>query len=300
MDESKIILEPAVVEVQIDSGGSDNVEIFIRNLTAEDRSFEVDFGYLTETGSFPVEYLLQYGEPGEYVAIDWIEGYTEVEVEAGERAGLLFTVNVPSGLQSGSYFPTIIVKEARDDATELSLSTELVATIQVEVAGEQAVEKQLSITDFETKQGEITSLSRKFEYGVENTSKFHVIPRGRVEISSPSGVNIPTGITFNDQFTTFLPGQARLESLDWTAPEGVGLEFGNYTAKFEVLDANTNQVLDSRELQFFVVPFEYIVIAIALLGLLVLGFIFRLVRRYQSGDLAKESPAREKLRRTHK
>ncbi len=298
MEDQKITLSPAVVDLQIKAGESKNVSVKITNDSDSDLNLLVENGYLTDDGSYPVEYLLKYGESGEYFAIGWIEGYKFAEVKAGESQELVFTVTVPEGIKSGSYFPTIIFTQDQEKSNQVGLVSELVATLQLQVKGVEDVQKSLKITDFYETGGSIINPSRTFAFGVENDSTYHIIPRGSLMLQSPGGTNIQTGITFNDEFRTFLPGQGKVESKAWQYESGAPIELGNYTLTFDVVDANTNEVMATREIQFFIVPIQYILGASALLTLIIA---FLLWRRFKPGPTLEEKQViQNKLRKTHK
>lgn len=299
--QSSLVISPAIKELELKPGTQADVVFNIQNNLSRQVNIKLDYGYLSSQGTFPVEYLLRQGTPGEYFAIGWLSGPETVALPAGVSSQILVTVSVPQDIESSSYFPAVIFSELAETETQVGIAAELIGLMQITVEGKDKIEKSMQITELTASQGSLFDPSRNISYGALNDSSFHVIPRGSITVYSPSGVRIATDIRFNDSFRTFLPGQGRSETAFWEyTGQGIGVEMGNYTLAFEVVDANTNQVLDTKELTYFVLPVQYIVGGLIAVSLLVglVGFLWYRLRR--GPVVPQEELYKQKLRTTHK
>ena len=269
------VVGPGKIELVMQPGEERTVDIRVSNRMGEKRAFSVqveDFG-----GSQDVKQpVILYGaQRGPYSLRDYIFPVArEIEIEHAKRAVIPVKVAIPQDAEPGGKYGSVLISVASkpdEDAptegavTGAAIISRVGVLFFVRVTGD--VKEEAQLTDFRTK-GEKTFFQKgpiPFEIYFENTGNVHVNPSGVIQVKNMAG-QVVGEQEMEPWFT--LPGSKRVREISWDRP----LLIGKYTALL-FLNRGYDDLTDTREVSFWVVPFA--LIAWVLAGLLIFFFVLR-------------------------
>jgi hypothetical protein len=232
---------------------------------------------------------------------EWIEFSSDpIVVKSGERANLVFTVNVPNDAQPGGHYGTIIVStQAPEDlAGKIGLHPEMGELVLIRVSGEVKEAGGIAEYGLENPKPWYNHLPVDFYLRFENIGNTHLRPVGNILIKDWLGRQA-AAITVNDGMKSVLPRSVRRFEAGWKnldlneemggwEREWRNFALGRYTARV-VLNYGqaTNQVV-TQEVTFYVWPWRLmlafggaIVLTVALIWLGLRAHNRRLINKYR-------------------
>ncbi|HVX24460.1 MAG TPA: hypothetical protein VG992_03925 [Candidatus Saccharimonadales bacterium] len=192
-----ITLSPFEQSVKIQAG--DVAKSFQLKLTNHTKSLQElrltvrDFGSLNQTGGIALKGSNTYTK--KYGLTDWMSLEKDVvDLNAGETARVLVTINNQSSLTPGGHYGAIIASVNslnQSPANNVVINQQLVALVLVDkVGGERYAMK---LTD-ETNNGNWFHLPTQATLTFQNAGNVQVVPRGLVKLVGPTGSVVAQGV----------------------------------------------------------------------------------------------------------
>lgn len=177
--------------------------------TVQDLSLRaVDFGSLNDTGGLVLEgsdskYSQRYG------LASWMTlGTDTVVLGAGETQTVPITITNRQTLQPGGHYGAVVVKvNSLDDQSgnKVVINQQVLSLVLVDKVGGEKYDLRLVGM---TENGNWLHLPTKVQLRFQNPGNVHVLPRGTVELQSPSGTVLSKGI-INSESAFVLPESFR-------------------------------------------------------------------------------------------
>ena len=200
-------------EQQITVQPSDVVKSFTLTLTNHTQQLQElnltvrDFGSLNDTGGLLLEGSNSYSR--QYGLTAWLSlEKSSVDLQPGETASVLASVNNQSSLQPGGHYGAIIASVNslnQPPSNNVVINQQLVSLVLVDKQGGEHFALKLT---HESNNGSWLHLPSEVNLEFQNPGNVHVIPRGLVQLVSPTGRVLAQGI-INDQSAFVLPESFR-------------------------------------------------------------------------------------------
>jgi hypothetical protein len=222
----------------------------------------------------------------------------EVTLLAGERADLIFNVNVPQDAGPGSYFGAVILAtKSGETAENVGVTGTAAALVLLRVEGD--VVEDLRLTGF-TAPKFSDSLPVRFEALLSNQGTVHERPYGEVTIKNAFGREVAVLALNRAEYKSVLPGMSRRYTTSWqhrTLKEDTSIftrqwqnfAFGPYSAEMKLRYGSQERLLTATT-RFWVVPWLTLMLVVG--GTLVLLWSLRrllawyqdrIIRRHEKG-----------------
>lgn len=196
-------------EQQINLTSGDTVKSFtvtIVNHTSHLQEINLsarDFGSLNDTGGIVLEGSSPYTQ--KYGLASWLTLEKDtVDLNPGESADVLVTINNRSSLSPGGHYGAVVATVGNLEpaaGNRVAITQQLVSLVLVDkVGGEHYALKLDSLTH----NGNWLHLPSSVTLRFQNPGNVHVVPRGTVELVSPGGMVVAKGI-INDESAFVLP-----------------------------------------------------------------------------------------------
>lgn len=200
-------------EQQITVQPSDVVKSFTLTLTNHTTQLQElnlsvrDFGSLNDTGGLLLEGSNSYSH--QYGLTAWLSlEKNTVDLQPGQTETVLASVNNQSSLQPGGHYGAIIasINSLNQPANNnVVINQQLVSLVLVDKQGGDHYALKLT---HESNNGNWLRVPTEVNLEFQNPGNVHVIPRGLVQLVSPSGRVLAQGI-INDQSAFVLPESFR-------------------------------------------------------------------------------------------
>lgn len=208
-----LTISPAILQVTL--GATQPRASYDLSLTNHTSSVQnlhlslVDFGTLDETGG-----LFLIGQPNDferkYGLVAWMSlGQPTLSLQPGQTAIEPVTITNERSLTSGGHYGAVLIKtdpnssaEGQSQVTFKPVITEL---LFLNKTGGDIF--SLNVKDFQ-KPGGWGGLPSKLQLRFQDTGNVHVVPRGLVTITDPTGREVARGI-INEDSDIVLPGAIR-------------------------------------------------------------------------------------------
>ncbi|MDB5169139.1 MAG: exported protein of unknown function [Candidatus Saccharibacteria bacterium] len=251
-----ITLSPLLQQIQIQAGDvAKSFDVTVTNNTGTVQEISLsarDFGSLNDTGGLIFEgaknnYSQKYG------LASWLSvSQDTVVLNPHESKTLLASIENRSSLQPGGHYGAVVASVGNLDSQSpdaVVINQQLVALVLVTKVGGEHYDLRLKQV---THNGNWLHLPSTVILRFQNPGNVHVIPRGLVELKSPSGtvmargvINVDSAIVLPESFRTLpvdltpvgkafpWPGQYHLsvqyryDGLDRFAAKNIGLQFVN-------------------------------------------------------------------------
>jgi hypothetical protein len=277
-------IAPPVINLTADPGETVTTKISLRDISSTDllvRGQVNDFVASGEDGTPKI--LLDEGEANPFSMKSWFEDLPSLTLKPRQIENLPVTINVPADAAPGGYYAvvrfTATPPELED--TGVSLSASLGALVLLRINGQ--AKEGLTIEEFSaTKDHKATAIFESspvpFTVRLKNTGTVHEQPAGQITVTDMFGKKVGT-VNVNLPPRNILPQSIRKfeQSLDSSVIGNKPL-FGRYTAELKVT-YGTNQPPVTKTIDFWVIPYRLIGIAIVVLLAAFFGLRF-MIRRY--------------------
>jgi hypothetical protein len=287
-------ISPVRVELTIAPGGSEKTTITASNPTSQPINAEVvvnDFEAATdETGQPRVIFETDKSAPGNSFK-SLVGDLGTVDIPAGDKVEIPVTVTVPEGASPGGYYGAIRLEPTAESDKNINLSASVGTLFLVTVPGD--LQEALELVEFTTAKDDSTG--RIFFSGsgiqvvtrLKNTGNIHVKPFGRIQVSDSKG-NIVEQYEFNntEPKANVLPNSTR----KFTDTLNNNYSLGKYTVTANLGYGSAGNLITSKN-TFWVIPVWFIVVAVALLLLVLVGA-FVLYRKLRQNRKHKVNPRR--------
>lgn len=273
------VVGPGKTELTVPAGEYRIVELLLTNRAGGDRVFNIVTEDAAGTRDPSVPVRLLGAERGPYTLKDYLEfPEKQIRLSNNERARVPVTVRIPADAEPGGLYGSVIITTTEPGDTEGSATgaaprsavvSRIGSLFFVTVPGE--VETSGVFQSFETvpPQKFFTKGPIQFQILYENTGSIHLNPYGEMRITNMFGEEV--GFVELDPWFA-LPQSLRSREVEWNR------EFliGRYTATVN-LNLGYDDIVESKELVFWVIPWQPI--ALVFVGLflifLLLQFIFK-------------------------
>lgn len=205
-----ISLSPALEELVLE-GGQAEAELFIDIMNGSDSAVvlklsTMDFGSLDNSGG--IAFLGQTGQETSHGLSHWMQLETDhLELAAGQSARVKATVKNDDSLAPGGHYGAIIVTGENSSSAEEAVAVQPAASSLVLLRKLGGESYHVEIESIKTNSS-LFSLPTEATIRFKNTGNVHIVPRGTVELVSPSGTVVATGV-INEQSAFVLPGSSR-------------------------------------------------------------------------------------------
>jgi hypothetical protein len=302
-----LVTSPLPINLVTDPGKSVSTEIRIKQTNPTTEKLKITlmkFGAYGEDG-MPV---LRDREPGDSY-FDWAKFDRPVfDAPPNEWVTLKMTINVPKSASFGYYYAVVFTRVGDDQKKGANVSsynggTAVLVLLDAHVPG---AKRAVSLASFKADKRVFEFLPSTFTIKFANTGNVHVVPHGNVFISQ--GKKQVASLVLNDAQGNILPGSKRNYLLEWMdgfphhekvmedgktlrekngdvkqklvwANGGEGaktavphLRFGKYTAHlFAVYDDGFRDVPIEAEVDFWVIPWRFLLVVLVIVLLTGLG-----------------------------
>lgn len=196
-------------EQQIKLTGTDTVKSFTITLANHTRNLQEinlsarDFGSLNDTGGIVLEGNSPYTQ--KYGLASWLSLEKDtVDLNPGESADVLVTINNRSSLSPGGHYGAVVATIGSLEPSagnRVAITQQLVSLVLADKVGGEHYDLKL---DSLTHNGNWLRLPTSATLRFQNPGNVHVVPRGTVELVSPGGTVVARGI-INDESAFVLP-----------------------------------------------------------------------------------------------
>lgn len=271
------VVGPGKIELQMQPGQTQTVEIKVSNRLGDPRDFRIEVEDFSGSQSADRPVVLYGTGRGPYSLRDYIYPETNIlEIDHAKRAVIPVTVSIPEDAEPGGLYGSVLISvaspaNAAGSQGQVGAGAAIISRIGVlffvRIAGE--VNEEARMIDFTTKNDQtiFTKGPVPFEVNFENSGSVHVNPYGVISVKNMLGQTIgeqPIDPWF------MLPGSVRSREISWDRP----LLIGKYTATVE-LNRGYDDIIDTGSVSVWVIPVKLLVGI--LLGLIILFVLLRFI-----------------------
>lgn len=254
------IVGPGKVEVTVNPGGQQTVNLMVTNRTGADQFFELgteDFMGSTTTKQTVV--LLE-NDKGPYSLKNYLSfDESRFKLKNGERATVPVIITIPLDAEPGGLYASVLVGVTSDSSNKEEdevrggsiFVSRLAVLFFVRVPGD--VHTEGVFEEFKITQNRSIFLNKpiSFQLFYENTGNVYVNPYGEITIQNIFGEEIG----FQEISPWFaMPQSLRLREVSWNKD----FLFGRYTATAKI-NRGYEDIIDTKNLIFYVLPWKVIV-----------------------------------------
>lgn len=203
-----ITLAPAIQNITVTPGSIQTFTVSLTNQTASTQVFKLyalDFGSLNETGGIAFAGTEGSNLIKKYGMAKWISLPTEpISIAVGVTASITATITDNPSLQPGGHYAAIMAAAQTAGTSSgpgVGLDQTLSSLVLAQKNGGEHHDLRLNKTEHN---GNWLHLPTKAKLRFYNPGNIHVVPRGTVQVTTPSGKVIAEGI-INDESGILLP-----------------------------------------------------------------------------------------------
>lgn len=259
------VLEPAKIELTVTPGDSIETELRLVNRTEEPLTFTIDIEDTKGAIDASRSVILLGDETGPYpfraMVHPEINSFT---LQSQEEIRLPVTIVIPEDVEPGGHYGSVLFesKSAGEGDTGSRTVSRLGALFFVRVEGD--VKEEGMLEQFRVKDGPafFSGDPLMFEFIYRNTGSVHVNPYGMITVNNMIGASVAE-LEVLPYFA--MPESLRARELVWEH----GPLFGFYSATLKQ-NRGYDDLIDTKTVYFFVLPWKAIAIALGGIILLVL------------------------------
>ena len=271
------VVGPGKVELSLEPGESELVELIVTNRTGGLKSFSFDVEDIAGSSDPTLPVTLLGSDRGPYSLRDYISiPHMEFELQHNERAHIPVTVSLPIDAEPTGHYGSVLVSTISRDAQ---------ASDESDTSPSSAIKSRIGTLFFITTPGvtDVAGALQSFQtvpesslffegpinFGLvyENTGSVHLNPYGEVNITNMLGDQV--GFMELDPWFS-LPQSLRTREVQWDR------EFliGRYTA-VALINRGYDDVVDEMSVTFWVMPWKLMVVLFS--GLLIFFLLVRFI-----------------------
>lgn len=274
------VVRPAKVELAIAPGGSETRSLTLTNSTALPLSVKVSFEDVaprTQISLVDDPIVLLGADGGEYPLRELVSTKEEsVTILSGTSVDVPITIRIPKNTTPGGHYGSVVftftpiftgtVSQNENVAIESRLATLFFVRVTGEAKEEGGLIEFGLFNNSKTTRSPTQDTPLRFQVAFENTGTVHLNPYGRISIAPIWGKSVVLPI---DPWAV-LPSGTRMREINLHD----SLSIGYYTATIEQ-NRGYQDIVDTREVHFWVMPSSEESFIIILITLLVLWLIRR-------------------------
>lgn len=298
-----LVLEtsPLPINIKADPGKSVSTELRVRQSSGGTEKLKLTLMKFSAYGE-EGKPMIKDREPGDDY-FDWAKfDRTSFNAPSGEWQTIKMTINVPKTAAFGYYYAVVFSRVGDDvkrpQQTSIAGGT---ATLVLLEANNPNAKRTLELDSLTSKQRVYEFLPAHFDVKLANTGNVHGVPKGGVFISRGNGRTI-VSLPLNLGNGNILPGTKRVypvewmegwptyknveengkvkldkkgepvRRLDWDLTKIMNFRMGKYTAHLvAVYDDGKHDVPIEAELSFWVIPWRFLLVLLAVLALIGFG-----------------------------
>lgn len=257
------VVGPGKIDTRISPGKSRIVNLTITNRLGSDHIFKFDIEDMTGSSEPSKTVQLLGDEKGPYTLKEYIQLPSgEITLQHNERAVVPVRISIPADAEPGGRYGSVLVNTVAIEADnnreqEYQAQSPIVARIGtlffVTVPGD--VETAGRLLDFTTVPDKDFYSSGPVTFGVTfgNSGSIHLAPYGTLSITDLFGREVGY-VELQPWFA--MPQTERFREIIWDSD----YLFGRYTATLK-LNRSYENIIDEREVVFFVLPWKPILVA---------------------------------------
>ncbi len=261
VDQVSISVSPQSLDLAINPGESVSNVFRLTNGSDESLTIQTIPKNFLPLGNEGAIELLEDDTP--FSLASWISVSPEgaVPIEPGQTVDFNVTISAPANAEPGGHFGSVVFQTipSEQDGTAALISQEIAPVILVKIPGDVDESGQISqftsTRQFWTNQSDIG-----FDIVFENTGNVHYQPSGQVIIRNIFGREVDR---LEVAGRNVIPGAERRLDTEW---RDIGFRFGSYTAEVTLVHGTDSQ-LSNATTNFYVVPFQQLVPAVLVIGL---------------------------------
>lgn len=282
-----LTISPARIEVSGDAGTSVTKEITLMNdsKTGEE-TFYITYSNFESQGESGSPLFV---EPKSDLGTWMTTTATSVTLKANESKKVPVTINIPKDAYAGGHFAVVFFGvNSTEGGSQVSVGAKTGTLVMLSVNGD--VLEAGGLADFKTNASKLfyNSLPVNFQYRFKNDGNDRVKPEGNIVIRNMA--YYPTSkIDANVVSGNILPHSTRLFDVEWTKDMNTNTKqvmdksflgrasyqwknfaMGPYFANID-LKFGSNGVHSTKQIFFFVFPWQLLIIIIAILSILFFG-----------------------------
>ncbi|HEY1037188.1 MAG TPA: hypothetical protein VGE62_01240 [Candidatus Paceibacterota bacterium] len=266
------VLEPGKIEVFVNPGETVTKSISVISRIARKTQFEVSVEDFigTQDPDSPVLLLEDDSSPYSFRK-NFAPAVDRFSLDLGQRIQIPVTITVPQDARPGGYYSSVIVAGLPPEGTlsgeagTTKIVSRLGVLFFVRVNGPVSEEGKLE--DFRAKgpgAGVIQGGPITFEILFRNKGNVHLVPYGMIKVKNLFGREVGS-VPVDAYFS--LPDSLRYRQVEWKK-EAL---FGRYTASLS-LNTGYGDVVEEKQVSFWVIPWKYVAGIAAVIFILVSGF----------------------------
>jgi hypothetical protein len=287
---SGLSISPTISEFTIDPGGSDTVDITLKNITVADivaQAYLNDFSADNQSGSPRI--ITDTSQQSPNSIKNFVVGLADVPLAKGEQKKLTIPLQIPAGTTPGAYYGIIRYKAVPAAANapeegEVALSASVGTIVLITVPG--TITEQVELSAIRVYRGEnqgsfFTNPPTDIGVEIKNLGTGFIKPYGTVEVRDMFGNETYTYQLNNTApRANILPDSSRI----FKDPLKNVSKIGRYTVTASVTYGSGSDVLVAKK-TFWYVPGWLVFVVMAGLALIIWA-VLKAYRRWRRGSKA--------------
>ena len=273
-NEGDIVVGPGKTELSLDPGQDSTQEIIVSNRSGATKIIDIsveDFQG-TDNPNETIQFLGTGKSP--YSLKDYVKPETnQITLNFGERLRLPVVISVPKTAAPGGLYGAVMVSASNIDESnnsgqsgaasgKVKIITRVASLFFITVKGDTISDG--SLKDFKTEKGFYESGPINFNITSQNNGSIYLSPYGTIEVRNILGQKIDER-QVDPWFV--MPASTREREIKWNS----NFLFGRYTATL-LMNRGYKDVVDSKSISFWVIPWK--IISIILIGLILVIWFF--------------------------
>ncbi len=270
------VLEPGKIEIFANPGESVSKSITVTNRASGRVSFRIEVEDFVGSNDQDKPVVLLGSEKSPYSFKDnVIPEITTFSIGSNENITIPIIINVPVNAQPGGFYTSVLVSnapsiDAESQSSVVEGKTKIISRVGtlffIRVNGVAKEEGALEDLKVSSPTKDNPSLY-KFNILFKNGGNVHLVPYGWISVTSFFGKTV--GKVPVDAYFA-LPQSIRYREVDWSAP----FLFGKYQASIELNRGYGSDLVDTKTVSFWVIPWKIAAITLSVLLVVILGLYF--------------------------
>ena len=267
------VLEPGKVEIFANPGESITKSITVTNRASSRVSFKVEVEDFVGSNDQDKPVVLLGSEKSPYSFKDnVIPEITAFSLESNTNITIPIKINIPADAQPGGFYTSVLVSnEPSVDSGGQSIAvegkTKIISRVGtlffIRVNG--VAKESGSLDDLRIISPTTDNPNYKFNILFKNDGNVHLVPYGWITVTDLFGKvigKVPVDAYFA------MPQSIRYREVDWSAP----FLFGRFKASVELNRGYGSNLIDTKTVTFWVIPWKIAVITLTVLIIIFLAF----------------------------